>query len=265
MKLNSNAQLLTLLLIAIFFYTQSLQAQVIKIQAEDAYTYPIKPRTEEWKALPNYQARVKACKIPAEILKGMSTKGVLKATLEHPFGNCIWLYNTTRDGYSATKGGNDALQELVQRKDAPKLLTDLYVSLDADAFEEDWDGIMRATYSSQTRLIENILLDWDVFTQLSVEDKKALAQSCLEKLLVMQTIPKIYGAKTISETAGFGGRLLLSLQYEPFKKLMQSTNYSMDFLERNFSHTTLATQTIALLQEFSKKKSPLKKENLNDY
>lgn len=242
--------------LAINFVGQVLHAQVVKIEAEDAYVYPIKPKTKAWEKMPNYQARMEACRVPTEAIKKMSTKGLLKAALEHPTSPSIYFFNFRKDGYSIIKSGNDALTAFVRRADAPKVITDLYLSLDADGFEEDWDGIMRGTYSYEITLLTYIILDRDLFKRLKVEEKENLAKSCLEKLLVMQTLPKTYGILTLHETAGFGGRLLLNLGYKPYRKLLSSTSYGTDFLERIPcpNGQTLTAQTIALLKEFSKKK-----------
>ena len=73
------------------FISIDMNAQSIK-----SWDYPIKPGTEAWQALSTHEDMLKACQIPAEILKTVSTEELIELCLAYPLLGDIFAYNGYR-------------------------------------------------------------------------------------------------------------------------------------------------------------------------
>ena len=77
------------------FISIDMNAQSIK-----SWDYPIKPGTEAWQALSTHEDMLKACQIPAEILKTVSTEELIELCLAYPLLGDIFAYNGIQEGIS---------------------------------------------------------------------------------------------------------------------------------------------------------------------
>lgn len=76
------------------FFTSSAQ------QISSVYNYPIKPGTDEWKALKTHKEMLAACQIPQNILNNMTTEALVESCLDYPLFSDILAYNETQNGFS---------------------------------------------------------------------------------------------------------------------------------------------------------------------
>ncbi|MBR3507922.1 MAG: hypothetical protein IKO03_03910 [Lachnospiraceae bacterium] len=98
----------------------------------EPYDYPIKPGTEEWRALPSVVERREACEIPQEVLGRMTTDALAESVITYPFLidalgcfgsfetgiNWIATYFSGIDELLSRPGACDSLREyLVREKD----------------------------------------------------------------------------------------------------------------------------------------------------
>ena len=77
---------------------------------------PHKPGTEAWQALSTHEDMLKACQIPAEILKTVSTEELIELCLAYPLLGDIFAYNGIQEGISKVSARFNGLQELFKRK-----------------------------------------------------------------------------------------------------------------------------------------------------
>lgn len=100
----------------------------------DSYNYPIRPCMNKWKELASTEEKIKACAIPIERLKTMSTQAVIQAIWEYPFfveiSSSIGMRNAQKD-FETLFYSNNAYKELLERKDAGILLLKRYKLMDA--------------------------------------------------------------------------------------------------------------------------------------
>ena len=55
----------------------------------EAYEYPVTPNDPEWAELGSTQARIKACRIPQEVLESMTEEQLVQAEFNNPT-TCFW-------------------------------------------------------------------------------------------------------------------------------------------------------------------------------
>ncbi|MBQ6105006.1 MAG: hypothetical protein IJL03_03545 [Lachnospiraceae bacterium] len=85
------------------------------------YRYPSLPGMTTW-AYGNHADMVKACRIPDEVLSGMSTENLVQTVLFYPLFPDVLAYDSMDMGYNAIKQSFNGLSELCKRTDRNEAL-----------------------------------------------------------------------------------------------------------------------------------------------
>ena len=71
-----------------------LGMSVLSEKIADLYDFPIKPGTEEWKAMVSHDEMLKACQVPELVLQKMSTEGLVETVLNYPLYGDMKAHNS---------------------------------------------------------------------------------------------------------------------------------------------------------------------------
>ncbi len=142
--------------------------------ASDAYDYPIKPGTDEWKALGSHEEMLKACQIPEELLHRMSTTGLVETVLNYPLAGDWWAYDSTEIGIKHVSEQSNGLSELPGRNDAGDSLIALYQTIDPGTIDVNSPIAEQAEYYFRLLNIELLLSQDSVISNLSITDLQNL-------------------------------------------------------------------------------------------
>lgn len=97
-------------------------AQAITDQAAypvtEPYRFPVQPGTPEWVELDEAGLARNACRMPAGLAEQMTSQALLETALEDPYVIDLLAYSDPVQGFWSNVGYNDALAELVTRRDA---------------------------------------------------------------------------------------------------------------------------------------------------
>lgn len=165
----------------------------------DVYEYPVKPGSERWKALRNHEEMLEACQIPDDILKNISTAGLVETVLSYPmYGDMLLLSSNLEKGleigFAVMSDRFNGFSELYKRKDARALLLARYRGMDPALKQGDY--IFNFIY------IEALLLQKPILSSLTAQQRQELREVALEK----------YRAKKAIDSYGKGSlRITLSL------------------------------------------------------
>jgi len=155
--------------------------------ASDAYDYPIKPGTDEWKAFGSHEQMLKACQIPEKLLHRMSTTGLVETVLNYPLSADWWSYDSFEIGIKRVADQFNGLSELLSRNDAGVSLIALYQTMDPTTIDVNSLIAEQAEYYFRILNIELLLLQDSVISSLSITDlQKLISQAriiCEAKLL----------------------------------------------------------------------------------
>ena len=155
--------------------------------ASDAYDYPIKPGTDEWKAFGSHEEMLKACQIPEEILHRMSTTALVETVLNYPLIMDWLTYDTFEIGIESVRKQFNGLSELLSRNDAGVSLMGLYQTIDPTTWDVNSPIAERAEYYFRLLNIELLLSQDSVISDLSVTNLQNLISQarviCESKLL----------------------------------------------------------------------------------
>jgi hypothetical protein len=122
------AAILSLLLIAMAF-SGCAKEQSTPI-TDEAYTFPVKPGTDEWKALGSHDQMLAVCEIPENILTIMSTTALVETVLNYPLIGDWFAYDNPQTGLDYSIKQFNGLSELLSRADAGSALLAKYSMVD---------------------------------------------------------------------------------------------------------------------------------------
>ena len=92
----------------------------------DAFEFPVKPGTPEWKELKT-SAEIRAdLQIPDNILSNISTAGLVETCLNYPLIGDIICYNSYQQGFDAVFNNFNGYREMIKRPEVGSLLIEFY-------------------------------------------------------------------------------------------------------------------------------------------
>ena len=131
-------------------FSFSANAQETKL----TWDFPVKPGSEEWKALETYQARLNAYNIPEELIGKIPTAELVKICLAYPEWGLINAFNDRLTGCSQVLKLFNGFAELFTRKDAAKELISVYAGMDPLRVNQYGTALEKGQYGSQFTRIE---------------------------------------------------------------------------------------------------------------
>lgn len=150
--------------------------------AKDTYKYPIRPRSEEWKAFTSSEQMVEATQIPYSILEPMSTIGVFESCVENPLNLDLFVTLEPQRFYDSFKETFNVCKELIKRDDTATELIKRYSSMCSECDANNYSNFSgkggNAEYSFA--LIELLLAQEEILSKVSKEQCNELAQLVLK-------------------------------------------------------------------------------------
>lgn len=150
---------------------------------DEAYDYPVKPGSEEWKAFESRPEMVAACQVPEDLLPQMTTRALVETVLNYPFVKEISVHNLVRTGYKYAFSSSNAVKELEKRENAKYVINTFF----ADEFELQyiiWYGIDYTDDETHAYPIKPGTDEWNAMTEA---EQIAACQIPEEKLAHMTT------------------------------------------------------------------------------
>jgi hypothetical protein len=217
----------------------------------DAYDYPIKPGTDEWKALGSHDEMLQACQIPESILKDMSTAGLVETVLNYPLLLDYMAYDSRQYGLDMVVSHFNGLQELFNREDAGTELLARYRTMDPAAIDNDWTDVEKGSYSFSFQDIEALLAQEPILTNLTEAQRQELLTEAIAKYQAKQQHAEVYGQYGQEGTAWLIGRALQQESYSPFEQKIQENVTLQDFLSSgSFATDSVLNEILSQANQF---------------
>lgn len=195
----------------------------------DAYIYPIRAGTPEWKALGSYQKRIEACQLPESILKNMSTEGLVITVLNYPLYSDMFAFDNPQGSFEAFVRRFNGLKELLQRDDAGIELLNRYKTMDPLDVEEDWIGVHHAYYTWTFSNIEILLCQDDILDNLNNRQIEDVIKEAKKKYEAKEQ-SEIFPNYELPASARVIGKALQHAGFEPFISQMHQNENLEKFL-----------------------------------
>jgi hypothetical protein len=219
--------------------TDSIQAAC----ASDAYDFPIKPGTDGWKAFTTHDEMLEACQIPEDILKNMSTKGLVETVLEYPLLGDMMAYNSIQHGFEAVASQFNGLPELLSRKDAGTELLAVYNKMNPLDIEENWGDVQKGAYTFSIANVEILLAQNEILHNLSeIQLEDLTAEARLKYTAKQQSA--VYGQTGQEFSIWLMGKALQRVNYLPFQRQIDQDAAMQNFLGSGFCATGIVLNEI---------------------
>lgn len=91
-------------------------------QISEPYEYPVVPGTDAWKSLKSHDEMVKACDVPDNIQKCMTTEALFETIMTYPLLHDMLCYSNLNQGYEMVKSNCSMFDEFFSRPDAESVI-----------------------------------------------------------------------------------------------------------------------------------------------
>ena len=189
--------------------------------SSDAYEFPIKPGTEEWKNLHSYGEKLDALQIPDSILSKISTKGLIITCLNYPALGNMLAYNNMMDGFERVVSSFNGFQELLTRDDLEDTLIDYYEAMYPDKFDETYKDRKKYEGIFHYVGIEMLLSNYNILNSITEEKRIHLIRITIEKLKIKKENPENFGNLTKLSACIVIARTMSTLNIPAFNDKVQ--------------------------------------------
>jgi hypothetical protein len=222
-----------------------------KQQYDNAYEYPIKPGTEEWKSFQTHDEMIMACQIPDCVLNNMTTASLVETVLNYPLLLDMMAYNNIQDGFDYVATRFNGLQELLSRKDAGTELLAKYRTMDPTAIKDEWTDVEKGHYTFNFQNIEVILAQESILVNLTSAQLRDLLEECFAKSRGKQQLADIYGPFGQERIIWLIGRILQQANYSSFTKMISEDAALKNYLANgSFSNVQNVNGILSQAQQY---------------
>ena len=143
------------------------------LKAQNAYEYPITPKSDIWRTFTSHEQMVNACTVPYDTLIKMSTKNLILCYLNYPLLYDVFAFNNLQHGFNRVFSNFSVVQELFMRKDATTELIDFYTKIEPSIAQQKATLIEKGQYSYQISVFELLLAQNEVIKKNDIKSEKA--------------------------------------------------------------------------------------------
>jgi hypothetical protein len=169
----------------------------------DKYVFPIVSGTEEWKKLESQEEVLKVYQIPDDVLKTISTPGLIRSFLDIPlWWNDFYLSSVASRiaTFNRIYPNYNSAVEYLNRKDASEVLLLYFDAMGFDCLKKqeeidrmDWDEQVREAgkqmhFTSQFTAIQAFFVQQKILDQLDYENKQKAVFMLLSKYEQIQKL-----------------------------------------------------------------------------
>lgn len=213
---------------------------------EDAYDYPVRPGTEEWKSLGSHPERVKACQIPESILENMTTDGLVYSVLDYPLLYDMFGTDNPQGGFDLLTSRFNGLQELIKRNDAGKVLLEKYQATNPKEIKK---GETFFLFNLQS--LEQILCQQGVLDDIDDSQLKVLMLEAKNKYEIKQNLEEHYSIFAKAYSLRIIGKILQYANYQPFEEKISKNKDLKEFLEEGLIYSnSIEDHILSSMEQF---------------
>jgi hypothetical protein len=187
-------------------------------------------------------------KIPEQVLRCISTEGLIKSCLTYPEMRMIWTRNSLQQGFDYIEDKCNGFEELWIREDKNRSLIDLYTRLN---FKRDWTDftlLENGEYIDDIIRYELILAQEEVLLDLTEQQKLQLFQLTLNNQKFKLESIDYFGGLGVASSQAILSRIMLNDQYQPFLEKYSNDGYikmSVDLIQGLDAETREQVMTIS--------------------
>lgn len=206
------------MLLCFFFFVIECKKKKCEEVVDQAYVYPIEAANGK-----SFEERIKMFKIPDQILHCLSTKALLKSSLDHPLMSLMWSMSDLQRGFDKVRVMCNGYEEFWGRGDKFQELISLYKKKD---FNPDWNSYSNLEigyYMDDIVRLELIISQHEILIDLTPVEKIELFQLVLENQKKKYAEAKYWSSAGMATSCAILSRIMYLGQYQPL-----ITEYTID-------------------------------------
>ncbi|MCR9226309.1 MAG: hypothetical protein NXH90_02655 [Flavobacteriaceae bacterium] len=195
-------------------------------EISDQYIFPIRPGMQEWEKLTSGQQMIEALQVPDNLLKDMSSFGLVETCLDYPLLPAMIAFDTIQYGVERQMENFNGFHELVTREDAGSIMLGRSKQMNPRCIPPSSE-IMAGEYTLTFIYIGMVQSQYVFIEQLSSIERGELLKEAMKKYNQFEIIGEPYGILNQKVEALLMARVMVSEGYKPFLEEI-ARNDSMD-------------------------------------
>lgn len=135
------------------------------------FQYPVRVGSESWNNAKSYEELRRLNQIPAQEIKKMDTRSLLRNVLNYPLIGDLFLYNSFKLGFYQLRNNFYAFDSLLNRKDLMVAVFLLYESIDLKEIDSIQSNIQTMEFKLRISFLEELI--WHLHTTSAINSKQS--------------------------------------------------------------------------------------------
>lgn len=175
-------------------------------QSNAPYDFPIKPGSQEWQSFKTVDDMYAACQVPPDVLAKLSTSALIQTCLRYPASTILLIHGTPQLSFDEWKQNFNGITALLQRRDAPVRLLELYRTVDVKGHNQFKTETQKAQHTFLLMMMDAILVQDEIINKMGPAQKMQLLNRALSNYNAIAA-DSLYGFVNHAST----GRIIVKL------------------------------------------------------
>lgn len=184
-------------------------------KVSDQYMFPVRPGMPEWAEFTSGQEKTNALQVPEDILKNMSSYGLVETCFDYPLLVTMMAVDTIQYGLEKQMEEFNGFHELMTREDAGRIMLARFKQTNVECIPKG-DEIIVGNYTLFFVYTGMIQAQSVFLEQLAPSELRELLDEALIKYNQMELIGNPYSILNLKIEALLMARVMVSEKYEPF-------------------------------------------------
>ena len=184
-------------------------------KVSDQYMFPVRPGMPEWAEFTSGQEKTNALQVPEDILKNMSSNGLVETCFDYPLLVTMMAVDTIQYGLEKQMEEFNGFHELMTREDAGRIMLARFKQTNVECIPKG-DEIIVGNYTLFFVYTGMIQAQSVFLEQLAPSELRELLDEALIKYNQMELIGDPYSILNLKIEALLMARVMVSEKYEPF-------------------------------------------------
>jgi len=186
-------------ILVLFLFLLCCTTPIVGQPSDSVWDYPVKPGTEQWRALHTSQEMRDVCQIPEDVLENLPTDQLAEICLRYPLRGDYVFFDNEREGIKIVISRLNGLIELSRRKDGTRALVNIYQNYPVLNYLPE-KGTVNYPIPYEIMLLELLIADDLFINQLSSEELLNLLTIVKNKYSDKVNNNTVYSVSNIKKT-----------------------------------------------------------------
>ena len=177
-------------------------------QERITWSYPVKPRTDEWNSLKTENERINAMQIPKEVLNKMSTSDLIDACINFPLFGYYSAFNSPLEGFNIMFSRFNVFHKICEKDSVGQYFIKIYSDATMKGWEKLDNKFDNEFWTLKLAYIEYLISQKEIIYKLNEPEKFELLKIARTKFYQKKTHESFNSIPGISSSLLLMSRIL---------------------------------------------------------